>query len=1459
MPTAAPDDSDRLHALRALAIVGTDPEPHFDAVCHIARALFQVPIALVSLVEEDRQWFKARCGLSSEGTPREIAFCGHTILSDEVLVVEDATRDPRFAANPLVTGEPRIRSYAGAPLVLQPGIRVGTVCVIDTSPRVFSDEQKRQLRSLADIVVAHLRLQAARRASEEEEVRRRSAERALAERVAGMETMLRAQQLAEKAASIGHWRILPEGPSVHWSEGLARIFGRPLPEGGAIPLDEHLAFYHPDDGPGVRARIEAAFSGEMPHAGGYQGRARVVRPDGTLRHVIIQGAPETADPTPAALYGVVLDVTDMVLREEQAQEAGRVLSATLERMDQGLVMLGPDRRVRLLNARAQDLLGLPDTVLYLGASFDDIRAFQHARGEFARAADPTEESAAIGDAPVLPPTYELLLTDGTTLEVHGVHLQDGSLIYTFADITMRRSSERAVRDSERRYRLLAENTTDIIIWCGLDTTRRYVSPAVRAILGYAPESLVGTRPLDFVHPDEARDYNRLLEDLTLGRTEQVRTCQRYRHQDGSWVWLEISFNLTHDPVTGQPDGYVAALRDISDRKVIEDSLRHSEERLALALDSGSDGLWDWDLASGTIWFSDRWHEMLGYERGEIEADVAFWHRLVHPEDVTDARNLMRAHMAGELPVYQCEFRLLRKDGSYLWVLVRGKAERRDADGRALRIVGTQIDISRRKKAELALSGSEARYRALTDALPQLVWIFSVETGEATYVNQQFERYYGPIGTTRAARMACNHPDDAARMEQAWQEARRAGGPYRIEGRLRRQDGAYRWHKLVALPIQQDGRVVGMLATALDIDEIVAARQELEETTNLLRIAQEAAGAGTWEHDLAARVVTVSPEAARLYGVETDKSLRWCEADWMGLLAPGDAPAGMAVARQAIEDRTSFSVELRCPQADGTVRWLGATGRALYDEQGRATRLIGLNKDITARKVAEHLLLEAKSAAEAARAQAEQASAAKSDFLATMSHEIRTPLNGVLGYTDLLLEELAAGTRAWRYAERIQGAGSSLLTVVNDILDFSKIEAGQVALAAEPFAPGHVAQQALSIVRASADRKHVELGVEVAPDVPTYVVGDQDRLRQVLLNLLNNAVKFTAHGSVTLRVSCGDRADGRARLRFSVEDTGIGIPASKQHLLFERFSQVDGSVQREFGGTGLGLAICKRLVELMGGRIGVASEPDKGSTFWFEVSLEVTAPAAEPVASSAGPVRKGRRLLLVEDVPLNQELAVTVLQAAGHDVDVADSGPDAIRKVREESYDLVLMDVQMPGMDGMTATRHIRALDHAAASVPILAMTANVLPQQVAACREAGMNDHVGKPFKREALLAAIERWTSHCEPAPPRRRSVLDRDVYADAAAALGHERLHHLLGTLADELGSRFGDAGGMPDRETLEHDAHAMIAASGTLGFAELAQLCREVEVACQEGRSYEAGLNRLRSLSADVVAEITALRAA
>jgi signal transduction histidine kinase/CheY-like chemotaxis protein len=417
----------------------------------------------------------------------------------------------------------------------------------------------------------------------------------------------------------------------------------------------------------------------------------------------------------------------------------------------------------------------------------------------------------------------------------------------------------------------------------------------------------------------------------------------------------------------------------------------------------------------------------------------------------------------------------------------------------------------------------------------------------------------------------------------------------------------------------------------------------------------------------------------------------------------------------------------------------------------------------------------------AKEEAEAAARAKSDFLAAMSHEIRTPLNGVLGLAALLSKSLLTGEQR-NWVRIILQSGDTLVSLINDILDFSKLEAGKVEF--DPVASDlpMLVQATLDVIEPQVRAKSLSLHVKIAADVPQWVYLDGKRLRQVLFNLLGNAVKFTDHGNVTFSLVTAGHNDPR-RLRFEIRDTGIGIAADSLRRLFRIFSQVDASINRRFGGTGLGLAICKKIVEGMGGTIGVESLEGVGSCFWFEIDAR-PCDAQCTREESAATMPTSRRVLLVEDMPVNQIVARGMLASLGHSVSVANDGDEALEMLKDATYDLILMDMQMPRMNGLDATRAIRALGGAAAQIAIIAMTANAFHSDRALCLAAGMNDFVAKPIELAELAAAIRRVLPVGEGAPeePPGRRAFDPDKLAHLAKFVGPAELQEIFDDFAGE-----------------------------------------------------------------------------
>jgi signal transduction histidine kinase/DNA-binding NarL/FixJ family response regulator/HPt (histidine-containing phosphotransfer) domain-containing protein len=506
------------------------------------------------------------------------------------------------------------------------------------------------------------------------------------------------------------------------------------------------------------------------------------------------------------------------------------------------------------------------------------------------------------------------------------------------------------------------------------------------------------------------------------------------------------------------------------------------------------------------------------------------------------------------------------------------------------------------------------------------------------------------------------------------------------------------------------------------------------------------------------------------------------------------------------------------------------------------------------------LLVREAQAVAATEEALRAAAAKSDFLSTMSHELRTPLTSIFGFSQLLAAQKGLGEEARRRVELIQDSTRALLTVVNDILDYSKIEAGKFELAPQAFNLEACARSSVHMVREQAEKKGLAITRTIAPEAARWFYGDDSRLRQVLLNFLNNAIKFTAQGAIDLQVSVVDAGAEDARLRFVVQDSGVGVSPDKLDRLFKRFSQVDGSVARNYGGTGLGLAICKQLVELMGGEIGVDSVEGQGSAFWFEIPLAYAVAEDEEVLQSSD-TPLNARVLVVDDIAVNREIARLMLAEAGCQIAEADSGAAAIAMLQGQVFDIVLMDLQMPGMDGIAATQEIRAMEGPASRTPIVAMTANVLPEQVKLCLLAGMNGHLGKPFKQDELIGAVRAFAAarpeiisktgttarEPEPAPTLQLAapaapdatlkaeaplIFDPARLAELGAGPGTAVRRSLLTSLRTLLDDAYViDPSDAASRRAMAQDAHSLVSATGSLGFMALSTASRTLQHACKD----------------------------
>lgn len=638
----------------------------------------------------------------------------------------------------------------------------------------------------------------------------------------------------------------------------------------------------------------------------------------------------------------------------------------------------------------------------------------------------------------------------------------------------------------------------------------------------------------------------------------------------------------------------------------------------------------------------------------------------------------------------------------------------------------QVDLSHRQSEQLKL------LKLVEEMAGVGQWRMDASTLVSTWSDQVY-RIYGVTRETFDPNLADAleffHAEDRGAIRDAVMRGLETGEGFRIRARLIRADGAERMVDAHADTERgPDGRIASMFGVFQDVTEQQGVIQQVTESERRYRLLASRVTDVIVTYGVDGLVTYVSPSVEAVTGQPPE---------WLigrpatSLIHPDDVPALAESFREFVKEPPEWSqrgVTYRGLPRNGETRWFEARTSIIRDENGRAVEFQDLVRDITDTKRLEQELTEARDRAEAG-------ARAKSEFLANMSHELRTPLTSVIGFSGLLQNSAALPETERRYVDRIATASEALLGVINDILDYSKLEAEAVSLEPRAFDPTAMAHAAAAMVEGQCETRGLGLTVAIDGEVPSALLGDEGRLRQVTLNFLSNAVKFTAAGEIRLTVGWAG-----GRLRVAVSDTGIGVSADKIDVLFDRFSQADTSTTRVYGGTGLGLSISRRLIEMMGGEIGAESRPGEGSTFWFEVPL-IPAEAVETLKPGErpgeAPSPQGLRILMADDAAANRELVTAILGGMGVALETVADGAQAVEAARSGRYDLILMDIHMPVMDGLDATRAIRRFDGAAARVPIIALTANVQPEQVLRCREAGMDDHVGKPIQVAELLRVI--------------------------------------------------------------------------------------------------------------------------
>jgi len=910
----------------------------------------------------------------------------------------------------------------------------------------------------------------------------------------------------------------------------------------------------------------------------------------------------------------------------------------------------------------------------------------------------------------------------------------------------------ARRHIDSRYRVMVEAQDDAVCRARPDGTLVFVNSAYRRFFEPPGTDIVGSNWLMRKPAAEREAIRETIARQCASGGQALRedweVCQDGELRCFQWITSALR-DERGTVVETQGVG-----RDVTALKRATELVLFDEGRLNLAMSVAGMGWSDIDPIAGNSMHSAQTATMLGREAREQPITVEEWQQSVHPDDLP-AVVASWAKVTASDDVTTVEYR--RGSGEATrWYLTAGRTVARTPDGAASRVVAVHMDITSRKRLELQLREDEMRVK-LAMEIGRQGW-FEIDVAADTIVESpSWRRSLGfpPQRAPVAYRdwLEQVHPDDVAVILERRAGLATSDAVLSLDYRRRVADGRWRWMKAIGQVTARDvgGRPLRIIGVVTDTTEQREQKQALLESEHQYRALADGGAALIWAADPQGDVVYVNNRVREFIGANEGRVQR---SDGFGFIHEDDRARCERAFAAAMAARVPFSLECRARNGKGEYRHLRIDGQPRLDVGGRFIGYIGYGIDITeareaALELARHreqlqsLVEERTRELSVAKQRAEAANVAKSAFLANMSHELRTPLNAIAGMAYLLRKGgLDAGQQ--ERLDAIDVAGRHLLEIINAVLELSRIEAGKFELQDRDLDVAEVVRTAVAMVQDRADAKGLALVVE--PSAATGVLrGDATRLYEALQNYLNNAIKFTERGTVTVRVRVADRTEDDVTVRFEVEDTGIGIAATDLPRLFTAFEQADGSNTRKYGGTGLGLAVTLRLAQLMGGDAGAQSEPGVGSTFWFTARLAKVAHAAladvdGPVAEAALRERHaGKRVLVVEDEPVNLEVVQSLLGDAMLAVDAARDGAQAVERATREPYDLILMDVRMPVMNGLDATRLIRRTA-ANGATPVVALTANAFTEDAQDCRDAGMDEFVAKPVEPARLFHTVLHW-----------------------------------------------------------------------------------------------------------------------
>lgn len=1119
------NEKNRIKALKNYEILDSLSEVEFDRITELASIICDVPISLISLIDEDRQWFKSKVGLAVSETSRDLAFCHYAILDTATFEVEDATQDDRFRNNALVTGDPNIRFYAGEPLIDPDGFALGTLCVIDREPKILTEKQKRALQLLAREAMA------------------------------------------------------------------------------------------------------------------------------------------------------------MIIERRQKAEL-KNFESLFELSNDLICIAGTDGFFRKVNPAFEKILGWDKKVL-LNTSFfelvhpEDLKSTQN---EIQRLADGLN---------TINFTHRFKVKNGKYKTLQWVATPEpltGNLFAIARDVSEEKSKEFQLRLSEERARAFFENSQGFMCTHDLNGNFKSVNSAGATILGFTKKEILKLSLFDIV-PSSRHDFlaGYLKEITSQGYSKGQMVT---RHKDGSYrIWMYS--NVLEESLEGERYVIGNAV-DITERHALEEDLRKTKETLEQINRVAHVGGWELDLHKQKITWTSVTKEIHGvppdYEP-VLEKAISFYKEGPSRDMINLA--IDKAITKGE--PWDLELQIINLQGKEIWVRALGNAE--FENDVCNRIYGTFQDIDEKKLTELQIHSSRKLLNDVLQAASEMSIIATDVDGLITVFNKGAEKLLGYTAEELIGKQSpaiIHSPDEI--QQRGIELSKELGFPvegFRVFVQLTekmgveqrewtyiKKNGSKRTVSLVVTPIRDiNDQIIGYLGIATDITEKRVIEQALLVEKARLSSFVEHAPAAVAMLDNEMKFIAVSNRWLEDYHLKGRNIIGTSHYDVFGNLDEESRARHLRILGGAIERKEEDRYKLKGDSEDQFITW---EMRPWYQYDDKVGGIMMFTQNITS-------IIRQREELKVAKRHAEEANVAKSEFLANMSHEIRTPLNGVIGFTDLVLKTKLNQTQQ-QYLTIINQSANALLSIINDILDFSKIEAGKLELDLEKCDLYELSCQATDIITYQVQTKGLEMLLNIPPDLPRFIYADSVRIKQILVNLLGNASKFTERGEIELKIEKLNGDADNTSLRFAVRDTGIGIKPEKQQKIFEAFSQEDSSTTKKYGGTGLGLTISNKLLALMGSQLKLKSIPGKGSTFYFDVSFK--SENGEPVKWAN--LSEVKNVLVVDDNENNRHIVSAMLALKNIRTVEASNGLEALQLLSKgNTYDTIIMDYHMPYMDGLETIRKIR--------------------------------------------------------------------------------------------------------------------------------------------------------------------------